>query len=80
MKPEVYKKLAATGRYYNTGKVLIGVQHVPRQKRMMSKDEERIQSALLGQRVPILDYSVTVYVLYVVGLIMLIWAIGKAVA
>ena len=80
MKPEVYKKLAATGRYYNTGKVLIGVQYVPRQKRMMSKDEERIQAAMLGLRVPILHYDTTVYALYVIGLVMLALAVAKAVA
>lgn len=80
MKPEVYKKLAATGRYYNTGKVLIGVQHVPRQKRMMSKDEERLQTALLGQRLPLLRYDITLYALYVIGLVMLVSAVVKAVA
>jgi hypothetical protein len=43
---EVYKQLALTGRYFNTGKVLMGVSYVPR-PRPMSHDEERIQSALL---------------------------------
>lgn len=80
MKPEVYQRLAATGRYYNTGKVLIGVQHVPRQKHMMSKDEERLQAALLGQRLPLLRYGITLYALYVIGLVMLVSAVVKAVA
>lgn len=43
---EVYKELADTGKYFNTGKVLMGVSHMPR-PRPMSHDEERIQRALL---------------------------------
>lgn len=43
---EVYKELALTGKYLNTGKVLMGVSYVPR-PRPMSLDEERIQRALL---------------------------------
>jgi hypothetical protein len=44
---EVYRELAASGRYVNTGKVLIGVAHVPR-PRQMTHGEELIQGALLG--------------------------------
>ena len=80
MKPEVYQKLAASGRYYNTGKVLIGLQYTPRQRRMMSRDEERIQSALLGRRIPLLQHDVTVYALYLIGVAMLVWAVAKAAA
>jgi hypothetical protein len=43
---KVFKELAASGKYLNTGKVLIGVAYVPR-AREMSYGEERIQSALL---------------------------------
>lgn len=48
MKPEIYRKLAASERYLNTGKVLIGLQYVPK-PRQMSREEERIQSILLRQ-------------------------------
>jgi hypothetical protein len=48
---EVYKELAASGRYVNTGKVLIGVSHVPR-PRQMTQGEELIQGALLGTNRP----------------------------
>jgi hypothetical protein len=48
---KVFKELAASGKYLNTGKVLIGVSHVPR-AREMSHGEERIQSALLKGRGP----------------------------
>lgn len=80
MKPEVYKELAATGRYYNTGKVLIGVQYVPKNHRIMSRDEELIQSVLLGQRLPMFRYDSTIYALYLIGLVMLMVAIGKVLA
>jgi hypothetical protein len=48
---KVFKELAASGRYLNTGKVLIGVAYVPR-AREMSYGEERLQGALLGDRGP----------------------------
>lgn len=44
---KVYRELAASGRYVNTGKVLIGVAHVPR-PRQMTQGEEVIQDVLLG--------------------------------
>jgi len=56
---EVFKELAASGRYVNTGKVLIGVAHVPR-PRQMTHGEELIQEALLGTgryRVHVLDVA-----------------------
>jgi hypothetical protein len=48
---KVFKELAASGKYLSTGKVLIGVSHVPR-AREMSHGEERLQGALLGDRGP----------------------------
>lgn len=78
MKPDIYQKLASTGRYHNTGKVLIGVSYVPQKKRIMSRDEERLQSVLLGLKVPSLRYDITVYVLYAIGVFTLIWALAEA--
>jgi hypothetical protein len=47
--PEVYKRLAATGKYYNTGKVLIGLlRNPPRQ--YPTSSEETMQGILLGVR------------------------------
>lgn len=77
MKPEIYKELAASGRFVNTGKVLIGVQYLPRQRRVMSRDEEWLQSALLGLKVPSLRYNVTIYTLYVIGVMLLICALAE---
>jgi hypothetical protein len=44
---QVYKELAATGKYYNTGKVLIGVAYVPKPPEM-TQSEEFMQNILLG--------------------------------
>ena len=44
---EVFKKLAATGKYVNTGKVLIGVAYEPKPS-PMTGSEELIQNLLLG--------------------------------
>ena len=44
---KVFNRLAATGKYVNTGKVLIGLAHVPRPA-PMSEDEELLQNILLG--------------------------------
>jgi len=52
---KVFKELAASGRYVNTGKVLIGVSHVPRPMEM-SQDAELFQGVLLGTHRP--RYSV----------------------
>lgn len=79
MKPDIYKKLAASGRFVNTGKVLIGLQHVPMQKRPMSRDEERLQCVLLGQRFRATEYPPFVYVLYVIGVCLLVAAIAEMV-
>jgi hypothetical protein len=46
MKKEVFDRLAASGRYLNTGKVLIGLQHQPK-RRPLTRDDERLQAALL---------------------------------
>lgn len=77
MKPEIYKELAASGRFVNTGKVLIGLQYVPRQRRVMSRDEERLQTVLLGIKVPSLRYDTTIYVLYLIGVMLLICALAE---
>ena len=45
---QVYKELAATGKYYNTGKVLIGVAYVPKPPEM-TQSEEFLQNILLGK-------------------------------
>lgn len=44
---KVFKELAATGKYVNTGKVLIGLTYVPKPA-PMSADEELLQNVLLG--------------------------------
>jgi hypothetical protein len=48
---KVFKELAASGRYVNTGRVLIGVACEPR-ARGLSYGEERIQRALLKKHGP----------------------------
>jgi hypothetical protein len=60
VKPDIYEKLAATGKYFNTGKVLIGLQHYPRLHRM-NRDEEIMQSILLGAYRPYISYGFTLY-------------------
>jgi len=61
---KVFRELAASGRYVNTGKVLIGVSHVPRPMDM-SQDAELFQGVFLGTHRP--RYSV-VSVAYMVAL------------
>lgn len=46
MQKEVFDQLAASGRYHNTGKVLIGLRHVPR-PRKLNRDEEQVQAMIL---------------------------------
>lgn len=46
---ETFKRLSASGRYVNTGKVLIGVAYCPR-PRDMTPNEMFIQDILLGRR------------------------------
>jgi hypothetical protein len=48
---EVYKELAYTGKYFNTGKVLMGVSCEPR-PRPLTHSEELVQSALLADGKP----------------------------
>lgn len=57
----VYKKLASSGRYVNTGKVLIGVAYTQR-PRQMTYGEERIQSALLNRHRPLVSAYTWPYV------------------
>ena len=47
MNPDVFKALAASGRYYNTGKVLIGLQY-NKPLPSLNSDEELVQAGLLG--------------------------------
>ncbi|MFZ9070901.1 MAG: hypothetical protein ACO2Z7_06500 [Burkholderiaceae bacterium] len=44
----VYKELAATGKYFNTGKVLIGLTY-QRKPPEMTQSEEFMQGILLGR-------------------------------
>ena len=44
---KVFKELAATGKYVSTGKVLIGLTHIPKPP-AMTQGEELIQNILLG--------------------------------
>ena len=56
----VFNRIALSGRYFNTGKVLIGLTYV-RAPRVMSRDEEIIQALLLRwqQTIPLVtEYSV----------------------
>jgi hypothetical protein len=48
---EMFNKLAATGKYVNTGKVLIGVAYTP-PLREMHPEETHIQKALLRKQKP----------------------------
>ena len=43
---KMYKQLAATGKYVNTGKVLIGLSYQP-MPRQLTRNEEFIQGLLL---------------------------------
>ena len=65
---EVHKELAMTGRYFNTGKVLMGVAYVPR-PRAMSHDEELIQNVMLGDHGPRITVGGWVYLAFVVVLL-----------
>ena len=76
MKPEIFEKLAACGKYHNTGKVLIGLQH-QRPLRRMTYDEIRIQNALLGARGPRRAFDLSVYALYAIAVITLVAALAE---
>jgi hypothetical protein len=49
VKKEIYDQLAATGKYYNTGKVLVG-SACERPRHELNADEQEIQAILLGSR------------------------------
>ena len=57
---KVYKELAATGKYVNTGKVLIGLSYVPKPPEM-TQSEEFIQNILLGNYRPLVSDKAMVY-------------------
>jgi hypothetical protein len=58
---QVYKELAATGKYYNTGKVLIGLSYVPKPPQM-TQSEEFMQNILLGNFRRLVSDRVMVYI------------------
>jgi hypothetical protein len=58
---QVYKELAATGKYYNTGKVLIGLSYVPKPPQM-TQSEEFMQNILLGNFRRLVSDRLMVYV------------------
>lgn len=57
---KVYKELAATGKYVNTGKVLIGLAYVPKPPEM-TQSEEFLQNVLLGNYRPLFSDRFIVY-------------------
>ena len=65
---KVFQQLASIGKYLNTGKVLIGITHVPRPPQM-SQDAELIQSVLLGTYRPMFTSGSLVYAALLVVLI-----------
>jgi hypothetical protein len=58
---QVYKELAATGKYFNTGKVLIGLSYVPKPPQM-TQSEEFMQNILLGNYRRLVSDRVMVYI------------------
>jgi hypothetical protein len=58
---QVYKELAATGKYFNTGKVLIGLAYVPKPPEM-TQSEEFMQNILLGNYRRLVSDRIMVYV------------------
>ena len=61
---KVYKELAATGKYVNTGKVLIGLTY-QRKPPEMTQSEELMQNILLGNYRRLVSDQVIVYVAFV---------------
>lgn len=57
---KVYKELASTGKYVNTGKVLIGLSYVPKPPQM-TQSEELIQGILLGSYRPLFSGRAMAY-------------------
>jgi len=58
---KVYQELAATGKYYNTGKVLIGLTYVPKPPQM-TQSEEFMQNILLGNYRRLVSDRAMVYI------------------
>lgn len=77
MKPEIYEKLAACGRYHNTGKVLIGLQYEPRQKIVMTRDDEIIQLIMLGHRLPCPWREYLGWAAYTAAVAGLLWLLNR---
>jgi hypothetical protein len=63
-----FKKLASTGKYVSTGKVLIGVSYQPKLS-YLNCDEELIQGVLLGTHRPPFTRAGIAYVLVLVLLV-----------
>ena len=61
---KVFKELAATGKYVSTGKVLIGLTHIPKPPEM-TQNEELMQNILLGNYRRLVSDRVIVYVAFV---------------
>jgi len=57
---KVFKELAATDKYVNTGKVLIGLRY-QRKPVEMTQDEEFLQNILLGTYRPLVSDKAVVY-------------------
>lgn len=57
-----FKQLAATGKYVNTGTVLIGVSYQPKPAHL-DCDEELIQNVLLGTYRPFITITQVAYVM-----------------
>jgi hypothetical protein len=75
LNPDVLEALAASGRYYNTGKVLVGLQY-SKLLPALSRDEELVQAGLLG--IPKKRPLVTFFLCLVYGLA--VFAAGSCVA
>ena len=65
---KVFKELAATGKYVNTGKVLIGLRY-QRPPQEMTQSEEFIQGVLLGKRRGLACPHVRGWIIYAVFLV-----------
>lgn len=60
-----FKQLASSGKYVNTGKVLIGLSYQSRLAQL-DRDEELIQSVLLGSHRPSLTITEVAYVMVLI--------------
>jgi hypothetical protein len=69
---KVFKELAATGKYVNTGKVLIGLRYEPRPP-AMTESEEIIQNLLLNNyRLLVSDRAVVFFAFVLVLCVFLV--------